>query len=477
MIASESELFSVLRQYNPWWGGGIPAGLPGWRRAAFGDFLTWVTEPPAHRAILLSGARQVGKTTLMLQSITELLRQGVKGEQILYATFDHPLLKLAGLEEVLRVWHDMQGPHEGPQYLMLDEIQSVKDWGVWLKHQVDFRKNARIAVTGSAIPITVEDRESGVGRWHTIKLQTLSFLEYLQIKGAALPPLPSVGSLAEVADWPGKDRIRAGEEARTLVTHFHEYLLRGGFPQTALVDDITTAQNLVREDILDKVIKRDMTAFFGVRRVLELEKLFLYLCLHDGGILDLPTLCSNLELKKPTVSNFLDLLEAAHLVRRLRPYGYGKEVLRGRYKIYLSDPAIAGSVLLKGKDLLGDRIRLGAAVETAVVRHILGYYDRGSAGFSYWRGKRDLEVDVVAEIQGQIIPFEVKFQEGRVDLESLKGLRAFCREKALSLGYVITRDMSDFEVIADSQGSQARGECRFLKIPAPLACLWLSGSP
>lgn len=58
--------------------------------------------------------------------------------------------------------------------------------------------------------------------------------------------------------------------------------MRGGFPQTALVDSIPQAQRLLREDIIDKVLKRDMTAIFGVRRVLELEQTFIYLCMHDG---------------------------------------------------------------------------------------------------------------------------------------------------------------------------------------------------
>lgn len=52
--------------------------------------------PPAQRAVLLSGARQIGKTTLLLQTIESLLLGGVPPGQILYATFDHPLLKLAG---------------------------------------------------------------------------------------------------------------------------------------------------------------------------------------------------------------------------------------------------------------------------------------------------------------------------------------------------------------------------------------------
>ena len=73
-----------------------------------------------------------------------------------------------------------------------------------------------------------------------------------------------------------------------------EWATRGrpaGFPEPALTDDLTRCQRLLREDIVDKVLKRDMTAFYGVRRVLEIERLFLYLCYHDGGILDIPTIC------------------------------------------------------------------------------------------------------------------------------------------------------------------------------------------
>jgi hypothetical protein len=58
------------------------------------------------------------------------------------------------------------------------------------------------------------------------------------------------------------------------------------------VDSITQAQRLLREDIIDKVLKRDMTALFGVRRVLDLEHTFLYLCMHDGGLLDMVDLCA-----------------------------------------------------------------------------------------------------------------------------------------------------------------------------------------
>lgn len=475
MIASQQEIFSVLRQFNPWWERGTVADLPAWKRLAFAELHTWVTKPPARRAVLLSGARQIGKTTLFLQTIESLLAEGVKPEKILYATLDHPLLKLVGIEGLLKTWREVQPKAAGTEYLFIDEIQYASDWQTWLKHQVDFEKHRRIAVTGSAVPLNTENLESGVGRWHTIRLSTLSFAEYLLIKKTDLPKLPTVAALADLFSWKPGEFVRVGELARPLVAHFHEYLLRGGFPQTALVESVTLAQKLLREDIVDKVLKRDMTALYGVRRVLELEKTFLYLCLHDGGILDMTTLCSNLSVKKPTVSSFLDLLEAAHLIYRLPPFGYGKEVLRARYKVYLADPAIAGSILLKGSSLLEDTIRLGAAVETAVFKHVFARHVASSATFSYWRGgKGDHEVDIVEESPTGVLPFEVKYTQGMVQAKDLKGMATFCAEREVAQGFVMTREMSDFGPLSLPHAASAKVPPVAMRVPAPLACFWLS---
>jgi predicted AAA+ superfamily ATPase len=419
MLGTQAELTSVLRQYNPWWAEGGTPDLPPWPRAAFKELLQWLTDPPAGRALLLAGARQIGKTTLFLQCIDRLLQTGVPPGNILYITFDHPLLKLLGLDGAIRLWREVEPAAAGPEYLFLDEIQTTKDWQTWLKHQVDFHKRRRIAVTGSATPLTTEGQESGVGRWHTLQLATLSFFEFLQIKRLPEFPLPQVASLQALFEWKQADFDRASADAAPIVGHFHDYLLRGGFPQCALTESLSLAQKLLREDIVDKVLKRDMTALFGVRRIVELEHTFLYLCLHDGDLLDLGQLCSSLGLKRPTVASFIDLFEATHLIYRLKPYGYGKEVLRGRSKIYLADAAIAPSVLLKGKALLDDGPALGRAVETAFFKHLFTRYYRQSIGFSYWRGRQDLEVDLIADSEGELVPFEVKYRSQHTDPRDL----------------------------------------------------------
>jgi len=469
MQVEVGELTAVLSQFNPWWRGEAARDLPGWRRAAWYELQRWVTVPPTHRAVMLSGARQIGKTTLLRQSIADLLARGVPAGNIIYATFDHPLFKLAGIDAVMSAWRQREPAAEGLEYLFLDEAQLIRDWGTWIKHQVDFFRHRRIVFTGSATPLLEADQESGVGRWHTIRLTTLSFYEYLQITNVKLPQLPQVPSLTGLFELRSHEFLRIQEAATPYVAHFHEYLMRGGFPQTAQVESVTQAQRLLREDIIDKVLKRDMTALFGVRRILDLEHTFLYLCMHDGGLLDMPALCGNLEVKRPTAQHFIELLEATHLIYRLQPYGYGKEVLRGRYKIYLADAAIAPAVMLRGRGMLDNPQAMGVATETAVFKHLFTRYYAQQVRFTYWRGRHNHEVDMVAEVGEELIPFEVKYREEHSGLRELKGLLELCANKRVERGYVVTKSLNDFGPLALPEGMGTR----IMRIPAALLCYWL----
>lgn len=469
-IAKE-ELISILVQFNPWWRGERIPDLPEWSRGAFSELMQWIEEPPVQRAILLSGARQVGKTTLLLQAVQRLLNSGVPAGKILYATFDHPICKLAGLEAVLEAWQELEPKSNGLEYLFLDEAQFIKDIGTWIKHRVDFTKSQRIVFTGSATPLLQTNQESGVGRWHNIQMSTLSFYEYLQIKKVELPKTHEIESLSSLLHLSAAEYHRIVESCSYLIGHFHEYLVRGGFPQATLVDSITQAQRLLREDIVDKVLKRDMTALFGVRRILELEQMFIFLCMHDGGIQDTQSISKNLGIAKQTVQSFVDLFELTHLVYRLLPFGYGKEVLRGKNKIYLSDPAIAPAVLIKGKTIIENPSALGQCVETAVVGHLWSHCQTKQARFSYWRcPKEAIEVDLIVELDGAIVPLEVKYQSQKIQARDVPGLIQLTNQKeTVTRGYIATKEPADLGRLQVELGE----EKAILKIPACLLCYYL----
>ncbi len=472
MKIPQEELIAILAQFNPWWRGERIPDLPDWHRSLFKELIYWIETPPAHRALMISGPRQVGKTTLLLQAIQRLIHSGVSPANILYVTFDHPICKLAGLEAVLQAWRQLEPKAEGPEYLFLDEAQFVKDMGTWVKHQVDFFKSKRIIFTGSATPLIQADQESGVGRWHTLRMSTLSFYEYLELKKIKLSPIPQIQTIQSLSQCTLHELSSMTEAAKSLIGHFHEYLIRGGFPQTVLVDSITQSQRLLREDIIEKVLKRDMTALFGVRRIIELEQLFIFLCMHDGGMQDTQTISKELGIAKQTVQNFIDLFESTYLVYRLPPFGYGKEVLRGKNKLYLGDPAIAPAVLMKGKSILEDTRALSQCVETAVIGHLWSYSLSHEAKFSYWRNTKEKEVDLVVEMAGGVIPFEIKYQSQEVKARDVPGLIDFCtQKKATSFSYVITKDSGD---IGPLREKTLEKNC--IKIPACLFCYWLGQS-
>ncbi|HLB52784.1 MAG TPA: ATP-binding protein [Chlamydiales bacterium] len=467
MKIPKEELIAILSQFNPWWRKEKIPDLPEWHRGVFKELMLWVEKPPTHRALLLSGPRQIGKTTLLLQAIQQLINAGTPPANILYATFDHPVCKLAGLDAVLEAWREMEPKADGPEYLFLDEAQFIKNIGTWVKHQVDFFKTKRIIFTGSATPLVHIDQESGVGRWHTIRLSTLSFYEYLQIKKIKLPTILSISSLSDLFRTTQNELTRLNESIHALTGHFHEYLIRGGFPQTALIESITQSQKLLREDIVDKVLKRDMTALFGVRRILELEQMFIYLCMHDGGMQDTQTISKELGIAKPTVQNFIDLLESTHLIYKLPPFGYGKEVLRGKNKLYLGDPAIAPAVLMKGKAILENADALGKCVETAVMSNLWSHCASNHARFSYWRNPKEKEIDLIVEMGEKLTPIEVKYQSQPVQQRALIGLLEFCKERlSTQHGYVITKNSQDIGPLQE----------KIMRIPASLFCYWLGAA-
>lgn len=473
MKIPKDELISILVPFNPWWRKDSISDLPDWKRSAFYELLEWVVKPPAHRAIMLSGPRQVGKTTLLLQTINQLIKNGVPPTNILYATFDHPIFKLAGLDAVLEAWRELEPKVDGPEYLFLDEAQFIRDFGTWAKHQTDFFKYRRIVFTGSAMPLVQSGEESGVGRWHTIQISTLSFYEYLQIKKISLPPIPQISQIIDLFIASNNEYHRISEATQTLIGHFHEYLVRGGFPQTALVESVPQAQRLLREDIIDKVLKRDMTALFGVRRILELEQTFIYLCLHDGGIQDFQTLSNNLGISKATVQNFINLLELTHLLYKLPPFGNGKEILRARYKLYLADPAIAPAILMKGKTILEDTKALGMSVETAVFSHLKAHSSTNHARFSYWRDPKNKELDLVVEISEKLIPLEVKYESQLINFKDVQGLINFCRLKdSIQYGFVLTKAPQDIGLLETNE----RCVAKIMRIPASIFCYWLGES-
>jgi predicted AAA+ superfamily ATPase len=133
--------------------------------------------------------------------------------------------------------------------------------------------------------------------------------------------------------------------------------------------------------------------------------------------------------------------------------------------------------MLKGKAILEDAAALGVATETAVFKHLFARYYAQNVRFSYWRGKREHEVDLVAEVGGELIPFEVKYRAQHTGARELKGLIELCQAKRIARGYVVTKALDDF---GPMQGlplaEDADVPTRIMRVPAPLLCYWMGAA-
>ncbi|MCO7124427.1 AAA family ATPase [Sporolactobacillus shoreicorticis] len=180
---TDEKLLNLLIQYNPWWKG-IPISektAPPHQRFAYYEAKKLLFHKDLRRFVILSGARRVGKTTIMYQLIQSLLENGVAARNIVYLSFDNPILKLGGFDGVLRAY-DNAYPIDGDLYFFFDEVQYAEDWERWIKTLYDTRLNLRLVATVSASPALEKgSADSGVGLWSVLKIPTLSFYEYCDL--------------------------------------------------------------------------------------------------------------------------------------------------------------------------------------------------------------------------------------------------------------------------------------------------------
>jgi len=461
-IISKEALLKVLTAYNPWWKTGSihPRLAKAYKRNAYYDVMNRLTHTNLRRIIVLTGARRVGKTTIMYQTIESLLLQNIKPQRIVYISLDHPVLKLSSFQDVLDCYHENVYPDQDVYYF-LDEIQYAVSWDKWLKTLYDLRPECNVIATGSASPALVKgNQESGAGRWSLIQVPTLSFYEYCQLTKVEHGVISAGFRFEDLLQINQSERQEILQKLSGLQVHLNRYLLVGGFPELALAENDTWAQQLMREDVVDKVLKRDLPALYNIRNVTELERIFIYLCNVSSEIVSIDTLSKELQgVSRPTVENYIRYLESANLIYLSWPVEMnGKKILKARPKIYIADAAIRNAVLMD-EMILANAVEMGRVVETAVYKHVVSSFQQKAFAVGYFRStSKQKEIDIVIEQKlRKNILIEVKYRESAV----LADDDAICEliEDA-DYGIVVTKNSSDFGVHHTKSGKN------LIRIPA-----------
>lgn len=386
---------------NPWWSQSAwQDPTAEWPRRAYYPPLAQLVRQEVHRAVVLLGARRVGKTTLLRQLIREATGTADLGP-VLFASVDAPTYSGLGLEDFLQLFEEVH-PHDptAPRLAVFDEIQYLPDWERHLKVLVDRYPRTRFIASGSAgAALKRKSTESGAGRFTDFELPPLTFAEFLDFKEVA-PELIDRST--------GRSRAK---DLHRLDECFVEYLNFGGYPEVVRNDAIrSNVERFVKNDIVQKVLLQDLPSLYGITNIPELNRLFTTVAYNSGQLLSLEELSKGAGIAKPTIGKYLEYLEAAFLIVRMRRVDdTARRLKRERnFKVFLTNPSMRAALF---GPLGADDAGIGALVETALVTQYLHGPIFGDLCFARWgRGEVDLvRVDPVR--QKPMWALEVKWSD------------------------------------------------------------------
>lgn len=452
----EGKVISRIKLENSWWENGqIDKFYADLRpRAYFERFQGLVKEvqtAAVRRAPILMGPRRVGKTVMLLHLTQALIKAGTDPRRICYVSVEHPIFNGLGLDDLVHLAREAAGAAatdiSGCTF-MFDEIQYLKDWERHLKTLVDTYPRATWIASGSAAAaLRLKSNESGAGRFTDFLLPPLTFHEYVVLLGKDELLL-------------GQDELLLGQDellrtGRTWVETadltalnelFVDYLNFGGYPEVALSPAIRADPGrYVRQDIIDKVLLRDLPSLYGISDIQELNSLFTAFAYNTANEVSLDKLAQRAGIAKNTVKRYLEYLEAAFLVKRVHRIDHNARKFQRAtlFKVYLTNPSLRAALF---SPISADDPDMGAMVETAVFSQWF-HFASGNLHYARWK---DGEVDLVL-VDGTGDPrwaCEVKWSD-RFGAQSpeFRNLIMFCKTHNLHEAIVTTRSERSDETV------------------------------
>ena len=355
---------------------------------------------------VVAGPRQVGKSTLAQQA-TEAL-----GVPVRYASADEPTLR--GGDWIAQQWEAarLEVPLGAGAVLVLDEIQKIPGWSEIVKRLWDedtrASRSLQVVLPGSA-PLLIAQglTESLAGRFELTTLSHWSFTEMQAAFGWSLD----------------------------------EFLFHGGYPGAApLIGEPERWARYILDSLVETSISRDVLLPTRVDKPALLRRLFDLACRYSGQVLSYNKMLGQLQDagNTTTLAHYLDLLEAAGMVRGLPKYA--GDVARSRAsspKLQVLNTALMTATSgLTLDEARADREFWGRLVESAVGAHLANAEMRGECVLHYWH-ERNHEVDFVVQMGRSLTAIEVK--SGRAPLAHA-GTEAFVKAFGLDRTLLVGGD-------------------------------------
>lgn len=332
---------------------------PGIARSCLSDISKYIRVP---HAVVISGIRRSGKSTLLTQILNKYYEKGVycfnfEDERLM----DFEVDDFNGLYEIfLEIYGDKK-------VFFFDEIQNVTGWESFVRRMQG--KGFKFFITGSNASLLSKELGTKLtGRCISIELYPFSFDEFLHFKGH------------EVV----KNAFSYTAERSAIRRYFAEYLRHGGMPEYLKYKDATLLKR-VYEDIL----YRDIVARYDIRQVKALRELGLYLLSNIGNLFSYNGLKNVLGVKSMnTVKSYADYMENSFLMLLVGKFSYSlKQQFVANKKAYCIDNGLAESVAFQFSQNKGKFLENLVAVELK----------RRNSEMYYYKTANSLEVDFMVK--------------------------------------------------------------------------------
>lgn len=378
----------------------------------------------------LLGARQVGKTTLLLALYDELcVLQKQKGAYLdldIFSNFE----KISSFEALVN-YIILQGYEKEQKsffYLFLDEFQRYGDLSRIMKNVYDTLPNVKIYASGSSsLHIKSQIQESLAGRKKVNHIYPLDFEEFLWFKeeNDALEQFKNTKRLK------GEDLEKTTSKLHKLLS---EFLLFGGYPELVLKKR-PEEKIAVLESIFDLYVRKDLIEYLNVKNILGVKKLIEYIAVNNGQKIKYEEIGKISGLGFIEVLNYLEILKETYLISIIRPFftNKNKELVKIP-KIYFIDSGVR-NYFIKNFNALELRQDSGFLFETYVFSELLKAGNTPEQ-LKFWQDKNKHEVDVILDKVQMQIPIEIKWKY-TLKREDISNLHIFMQNYSVKKGYII----------------------------------------
>lgn len=352
-----------------------------------------------NRIIIITGSRQVGKTTVM-----EMYQRSIpkKYKQFYFNLEDVTGLSICQTVDNLRSYLRDNGVDIRKQsvFLIMDEFQYIKNATKLFKMLYDLFPKVLILASGSSsIEIQKHLKESLAGRKKVYNLYTLSFEEYIRFK-----------SENDYYKYIKLDFKKASQPLIEIYNknYLDDYLVYGGYPKVTLIRNKTEKIEEL-QDIYNSYIQKDIKSLIKGEDISAYNNLLKVLASQVGNLLNVNELSNTLKMNRRQVLKYLEVLEQTFIIKLLTPFYSNKRTEISKMpKIYLLDNGII-NFGLGNFSRIEYRPNLGSYIENFIFCELIKYKPVHYR-VTFWRTKLGTEIDFILEGNNELIPVEVKWQ-------------------------------------------------------------------